>query len=65
MDDLTIEALASGEPDPCVVVDWFWETEMSMGYEVALKLTADKFGMACAEVERLTIEGDALNNGNF
>lgn len=46
------------------IVLTFWEEETQMGYEVALKLTADRFGITCAEVEKLVIEDDALNTGN-
>ena len=47
-----------------LIVDAFWECEGRMDYETALKMTADKFSMTCAEVEKLIIEDDALNAGN-
>lgn len=46
------------------VDDYFWQQELRAGYDEALRLTAEHFGISCAEVEAVTIEIDALNNGN-
>ncbi len=51
-------------PEPFDVDEYFWQQELRVGYEQALKLTAEHFGITCAEVEKITIEVDAMNNGN-
>lgn len=59
------EALADARGyEDDAIVDWFWDAQFGAGYEVALKLTADKFGKSCAYVERLLIEQDEMDNGN-
>lgn len=47
-----------------IIVDRFWIVEFRVGYEQALKIVADEYKMTCAEVERVLIEDDALNDGN-
>ncbi len=74
MDDRTIEALASGEPDPmarrvpdCTTFhDAFDALEMlhRMDSAKALRLACAHFGISEAEGTRLLVEADALDNGN-
>ena len=51
-------------PEPTrneIIVASFWRDEAFIGYEAALKVTADKFVMSCEDVERLVIADDELN----
>lgn len=42
----------------------FWVLEVQAGYELALKIVADEYGITCAEVERILMADDALNTDN-
>lgn len=51
-------------PDAARVVDAFWENEMRFGYDKALKMTAEEYGISEDDVETAVTEDDAANNGN-
>lgn len=66
-------AVATADMHPCEcgaqheaenAVEAFWEAELHLGYFTALGLVSKQFSMTPAELEKLLIEDDELNNGN-
>lgn len=47
------------------VSDYYFDHELTAGNDEAVRLTAERFGISCAEVEAVLVELDALDNGNL
>lgn len=47
-----------------IIVEAFWDDEGLTNYDDALRRIAERFMMTPAEVNKLIVEDDALNNGN-